>query len=273
MTVLQRQMFVSCDLNGVPYFVRNISNRLSHALRNAAERADFENGHLAAVLYNMFVLLERQRSNVYGWGSYDGQRQMVQVHELCAAAVEALVAKTTLDNIKLSTDTVPMVTQLRGILFALGERINAAMAEGQVPLIVPPADQITLENFPFMELLDKFDILRQSVSRSCGVRSVWKVPDLNGDYSLLDSGIVEDGDTRMCVSTAMLPQRLEKLVVALAFISYDRHGPSSFIPQTVTPEDFRSAAIRAAIYSGFSMTRQQAIDELLTAMAPLSRVN
>jgi len=123
---------------------------------------------------------------------------------------------------------------------------------------------MTLEEFPYADVMWRLEILRSKVHRYSGNVAVWRAPDCKPDYSLLAAGVHIAGNMRTSVSISPLPQRLEKVCIALALVHYTRMGESSYIPQVVDLEnDGASLAARCCCYSGLTLTRETAISELM----------
>jgi len=267
MGVLQSQMQVACDLTGIPGCVERVSAALRLALQDERSRQRFSFCHQIAVLYNQWLLVDRQSVNRYGFGPTIASREMVMLHDITAAYVEALSAIVLPNGVKLSTSTEYIVPELKRVIRAAANRsLNELFGRDF------PEDDFTLESFPLGDVLIEWEILRAKAARFCGNLSSWRVPDCKEDFSLLASGVYLVGDCRTSVGTSPLPQRLEKVCLALALVRYDRLGPSSYLPQVIHDDDKSSLALRCGVYSGLTLTRNQALEELMIGAAPLSRV-
>jgi len=260
-------MQVATDLTGIPGCVERVSSVLSSALQDVRSRERFSFCHKIAVLYNQWLLVDRQAVNRYGFGPTIASREYVMLHDVTAAYVEALSATVLPCGVKLSTSTEYIVPELKRIIRAAADRDLRRLFDRDFP-----EGDFHLESFPMADVLTEWEILRAKCARYCGNLNSWRIPDCKEDFSLLAHGVYLDGAVRTSVGTSALPQRLEKVCLAMALVRYDRFGPSSYIPQVIHHDDESSLALRCGVYSGLTLTRDQSITELLVGMAPLSRV-
>lgn len=268
MGIHHTQMSVALDVTSLPAAVNRISSPLSTALRVERERDEFKFCHVIATAYNVWLLVDRQAVNRFGFGPTIASREMLMLHDISAAYVESFSAMVSQNGIKLSTSEAYIVPQLKRIILGASERdLNRYFGRELNEA------ELNLEQFPLADVLGRWEVLRAQAARFCGNLSNWRVPDCKPDFSLLDCGVVLDGQLRTSVGVRPLPQRLEKVCIALGLVKYTRLGISSYIPQVIHESDDRSSlALRCGCYSGLTMTREQAVTELLVGMAPLSRV-
>lgn len=268
MGIHHTQMAVALDVTSLPAAVNRVSSPLSTSLRAEREREEFKFCHVIATAYNVWLLVDRQAVNRYGFGPTIASREMLMLHDISAAYVEAFSAMVSQNGIKLSTSEAYIVPELKRII----RGASATYLNQFFGRVLDEAD-FSLDSFPLADVLGRWEILRAQAARFCGNLSSWRVPDCKPDFSLLDCGVVLDGQLRTSVGVRPLPQRLEKVCIALGLVKYTRHGISSFVPQIIHQDDDSSSlALRCGCYSGLTMTRDQAVTELLTGMAPLSRV-
>jgi len=268
MSILQTQYSTSVDLSGLTDCIKRVSRAFEHHQMSLDERNAFQVCHVVAVCYDLWVLVDRQASDRFGLGPSVGERRMVPLHDLSASYVEAMSATTLPGGIKLSTDLPSTVPQIKAIIGCARARFPKNF-EG----IEYDDDQLCLENFQLHALLDTWTILMAKVGRNSGSLASWRLPDPKGDFSLLSHGVTQAGFPRvMSVGPSPLPPRLEKVCIALQLISYTALGVSSFIPKIIIDSDSESLVARSGLYSGLSMDRDTALNELLTGAAPISRV-
>lgn len=269
MSINETQQVVAVSLVGLPGCVEFVSNILGSSLQVPLERLQFNFSHLIAVLYNIWLLVDKQSVTRYGFGPTIASRDMLMLHDITASFVEALSALVLPNGVKLSTCQQHIIPEVRNLIQqACARSMHLTFPDH------PPLDPgFTLENFPLTTILSKFDILRAKAARFSGQLNSFRVPDPKSDFSLLASGVVFNGNLRTSVGVSALTQRLEKVCLALALIEYDAHGASSFVPQILAPDhDPASLASRTGCFSGLSLTRDVALHELIVGMAPLARV-
>lgn len=268
MGIHQTQMAVACDLTSLPACVNNISKILRSALQNERDRLKFTFCHVIAVAYNLWLLVDKQAVNRFGFGPTIASREMTMLHDVTASFVEACSATVLPNGIKLSTAQDYIVPVIKAIInhachSELKECFNREWDERT----------LSLESFPLVDVLGEWEVLRAKAARYCGNLSNWRVPDCKVDFSLLAHGIVLDGQSRTSCGISPLPQRLEKVCIALGLVKYTKLGVSSFIPQVIHEDDDNpSLALRCGCFSGLEMTRDQALAELMTYAAPLAKV-
>lgn len=267
MGIHQTQMQVACDLTSLPASVNYTSSILRSALQNERDRLKFTFCHVVATVYNLWLLIDRQAVNRFGFGPTIASREMVMLHDVTASFVEAFSATSMANGVKLSTSQAYIVPKLKEILIqacntSLRECFNRVLDE----------NQLSLESFPLADVLGEWEVLRAKAARYCGNLSNWRVPDCKADFSLLAHGVVLDGLLRTSCGVSPLPQRLEKVCLALALVKYTKLGVSSFIPQVIHADDNASLALRGGCFSGLEMERDQALMELLSYAAPLTKV-
>jgi len=193
---------------------------------------------------------------------------MVMLHDVTSSFVEAFSA-TVMDNgVKLSTSHDYIIPKIRAIIDqSCQENLNKCFGRNW------DIATLSLETFPLADVLGEWEVLRSKAGRFCGNLSSWRVPDCKADFSLLAHGIVLDGQSRTSCGISPLPQRLEKVCIALGLVKYTKLGSASFIPQVIHADDDKpSLALRCGCVSGLEMTRDQALSELLSYAAPLARV-
>lgn len=269
MSINETQQVVAVSVARLPGCVEFVSNILGSSLQTAHERLQFNFCHLIAVLYNMWLLVDKQSVTRYGFGPTIASRDMLMLHDITASFVEALSAMVLPNGVKLSTCQQHIVPAIRNLIQqACARSLHLTFPDH------PPLEQgFTLEDFPLTQVLSRFDILRSKAARFSGQLNSFRVPDPKADFSLLASGVVINGPLRTSVGVLALPQRLEKVCLALALIEYDAHGASSFIPQILAPDhDPASLASRTGCFSGLTLTRDVALHELIVGMSPLARV-
>jgi hypothetical protein len=269
MSVLRTQLHVAVDLSGVPSCVKQVSDLFLNSLRFELDKEMFHFCHLVAVCYDLWILVDRQSSSQYGMGPRSGEFLSVPLHDVTCSMVEALSAKSLLGGLKLGTDFDFIVPQIKAILKGAWERRTVRFFTERVL----DDDNLTLESFPLLDVLREWEPLRAKASRMAGTHALWRLPDVKDDFSLLAHGVYQSGEQRWgSCGVSALPQRLEKICIALRLIRYERTGDSSFIPKVISDFDKGSAAARCGVYSGIALSRDVAIQELCTGTAPISRV-
>jgi hypothetical protein len=268
MAIIENQQAVAVDLTGLPECINYVSRILESSLQREEEKRKFRYGHIMAVMYNQWLLCDKQASNRYGQGSNIGDRNMLMLHDVTASFVDALSATVLPSGVKLSTSTSQVEEMIIDVIEATAEAYHM-----EVFRVEPvPRAQITLREFPYCNVLNEWEVVRARAARFSGSFSQWRVPDPKSEMSLLASGIHLNGDIRTCVGVSALPQRLEKICIAMGLIEYDRLGTSSFVPQIIDDDDNSSFASRCACYTGLALTTRNALDALMVGMAPLSKV-
>jgi len=269
MSVLSTQVEVALDITSLPAVIREVNGLFRDCFRQEREFSRFGYAHFVSVLYNIWLLLDKQASNRFGMGPVAFGREMIEVHDICSSIVESFCAVTLSGGMKLSTNHVHIVPIIKRQLLAASQRfVGHGFPEVNIPL-----DQIRLEEFPWSEVLTTFPVLRAGVSRAGGSNSVWRMPVPSESFSLLAHGVVtKENDIRVVVGSSPLPPRLEKLCQAIAVVHYHETGPASFIPRVIVAGDSSSLAARSGCYSGVGRTRRHALDELFTSLAPVTRV-
>jgi hypothetical protein len=268
MIVLQTQLQVAADVSGLPACINRVSEMFLSALRTEEERNNFKLCHIIAFCYDLWLVVDRQATNRFGMGSTTGERNLVRLQDVTSSFVEAFSSQTLENGLKLSTDDAYLVPRIKEIIIAAWGRMPNSFRARDLDM-----DNLSLGEFPFGDVLAEWEVLTSKASRPAGNLASWRIPDVKSDFSLLAHGVcqVDNARWKSCGHSG-LPQRLEKVCLALRLIIYDELGPASFIPRTINETDRKSAAARCGVYSGIVLTRDLALFELMTGQAPISKV-
>lgn len=263
----QPHILVACDVASLYVITDKTSIPLSSALQVARERDEFKFCHAIAVSYNLLLVVERQANLLFGVRSSIASNEMVMLHDVTASCIEAFSAMVLPDGVKLSTSEEYIALRVKRMVKAL----SALSLKKFFDFELDESDY-TSDSFPLKSVLDRWEVLQTKVARFCGNQSNWRVPSCGPEVSILDAGVVLVDQSRFCVSSRPLPQKLEKLCLALGLVEFTEHGDSGYIPQAVHDDrDDYHMILRCRGFSDKFITYHQALEDLTLGMVSFSR--